>query len=56
VVNSIMDQDIKVITGQAENIGQDYFSYRYYMPTASDRLIVEYKKWLRRHIDDFINV
>ena len=50
VVSAIMQQDIDVITGQQENV-PDYFSSKYVMPTESDRLIVEFRKWaFRNHI------
>jgi phenylpropionate dioxygenase-like ring-hydroxylating dioxygenase large terminal subunit len=46
VVMSIMKQDIDVLMGQQENIG-NYFDSVYTMPTESDRLIVEFRKWIK---------
>lgn len=46
VVMSIMKQDIDVLMGQQENV-ENYFDSVYAMPTESDRLIVEFRKWIR---------
>lgn len=51
VVNSIMQQDIDVLCGQGENITTNYFDHKYIMPTESDRLIVEFRKWAKTNRD-----
>lgn len=44
VVKSIMQQDIDVLEGQQENVG-----IRYVMPTPSDKLIVYFRRWLKKN-------
>jgi phenylpropionate dioxygenase-like ring-hydroxylating dioxygenase large terminal subunit len=46
VVASIMQQDIDVLEGQSNNI-KNYLDFKYCLLTESDRLIVEFRKWLR---------
>lgn len=46
VVNAIMNQDVRVLTGQQENV-KNYFDYQYVLPTESDRLIIEFRKWAK---------
>lgn len=48
VVNAIMKQDIDVLTGQMTNI-PDYHAQKYSLPTESDRLIVEFRKWAKQN-------
>ncbi len=44
VVKSIMQQDIDVLEGQQENVDA---TFRYVLPTPSDKLIVHFRKWLK---------
>jgi phenylpropionate dioxygenase-like ring-hydroxylating dioxygenase large terminal subunit len=46
VVKSIMQQDIDVLEGQQENVDA---SFRYVLPTPSDKLIVLFRKWLKKN-------
>lgn len=46
VVNSIMKQDIEILNGQVSNI-QNYIQEKYVLPTESDKLIIEFRKWLK---------
>ena len=48
IVDSILQQDIDVLIGQQENINSEYADTKYVMPTESDYLIVEFRKWVRR--------
>jgi phenylpropionate dioxygenase-like ring-hydroxylating dioxygenase large terminal subunit len=47
VVSAIMKQDIDILEGQSENI-DNYFDAKYVLPTESDRLIVEFRKWIKK--------
>lgn len=44
VVRAILEQDIKVLEEQSHNM-DDYFTDKYIMPSESDALIVEFRKW-----------
>jgi nitrite reductase/ring-hydroxylating ferredoxin subunit len=46
VVTSILQQDIKVLEGQSNNM-EDYFTDKYIMPSESDSLIAEFRKWAK---------
>jgi phenylpropionate dioxygenase-like ring-hydroxylating dioxygenase large terminal subunit len=50
VVSAIMQQDIDILVGQGENV-PNYLEAKYVLPTESDRLIVEFRKWLRNQTD-----
>ncbi len=47
IVEDIFNQDLCVLQGQQANVGS-YFTTQYVLPTESDRLIVEYRKWARK--------
>jgi phenylpropionate dioxygenase-like ring-hydroxylating dioxygenase large terminal subunit len=46
VIDSVLQQDIKVLEGQSHNM-EDYFTDKYIMPSESDALIVEFRKWAK---------
>jgi phenylpropionate dioxygenase-like ring-hydroxylating dioxygenase large terminal subunit len=46
VIERIMDQDIQVLVGQQLN-DPNYETSKYVMPTESDRLILEFRKWIK---------
>jgi phenylpropionate dioxygenase-like ring-hydroxylating dioxygenase large terminal subunit len=48
VVKEILQQDVDVLEGQTQNM-VDYFDDKYILPTESDRLIVEFRKWAKSH-------
>lgn len=50
VVEAIIQQDIEVITGQQE-MCEDYWDSKYVLPTESDKLIIEFRKWARKNKD-----
>ena len=46
VVSQIMEQDIKVLTGQQENQSEaSYLDQKYVLLTESDAMILEFRKW-----------
>ena len=47
IVEDIFNQDLSVLEGQQANVGS-YQTSQYVLPTESDRLIVEYRKWARK--------
>jgi len=49
IVEDIFRQDLMVLAGQQANI-PSYLTSQYVLPTESDRLIVEFRKWARRVI------
>lgn len=59
VVDKILEQDVNVLIGQQinmESIGKADLSYldaTYVLPSESDRLIVEFRKWCRRNSTKF---
>lgn len=47
-IDGIMDQDIRALTGQQDNVGsgkQNYLAGNFVMPCESDTLIREFRKW-----------
>jgi phenylpropionate dioxygenase-like ring-hydroxylating dioxygenase large terminal subunit len=48
IVEDIFNQDLLVLQGQQANVGSSYHTSQYVLPTESDRLIVEFRKWARR--------
>jgi phenylpropionate dioxygenase-like ring-hydroxylating dioxygenase large terminal subunit len=48
VVTAILEQDIQVLEGQSSNM-EDYFTDKYTMPTESDVLIAEFRKWAKKN-------
>ena len=48
IVDDILQQDIDVLIGQQENITAEYADTKYVLPTESDRLIVEFRRWIKR--------
>jgi len=47
-IDGIMDQDIRALTGQQENVGpgkKNYLAGNFVMPCESDTLIREFRKW-----------
>lgn len=46
VVESVLRQDIEVLEGQSHNM-EDYFTDKYIMPSESDALIAEFRKWAK---------
>ena len=47
IIDAIMDQDVVMLRGQQGNV-PDYAQSRFVMPTESDRLIVAFRRWVRR--------
>lgn len=49
IVEDIFRQDLMVLEGQQANVSS-YHTSQYVLPTESDRLIVEFRKWARRTV------
>jgi len=48
VADAIMQQDVSVLLGQQANTRNGYNQSKYVMPSQSDRLVVEFRKWCQR--------
>lgn len=53
VVDKIMDQDIFVLQGQQELQKLEYLDSKYVLPTESDKLIIAYRKYLKKNMGAF---